>query len=258
MAGACPRLAAPDIAAISDGTTLAQHWGKEITHMKIMILALTLAGSFASGCGGDGGSDASTLGCNASNTTAAPADGLITAFNIPGGGVQADVPVGPAEAAPSFTTNGALHITLDKPVISTSQVLIVDLPFPKCVDATAFTGLQFTISGSLSGCVFGEGTQDSAHLHADGSSVYAAHGIGGPGVIPNTTVLTADQITPTPQTLRMPFAAQSHGVPETPTDTSKLTWIDWVFAVAPQTPGGPTACKADLTIADVRFYRTSP
>ena len=35
---------------------------------------------------------------------------------------------------------------------------------------------------------------------------------------------------------------------------TKLTDIAWVFLVEPHAAGGPTDCKADLTIADVKFY----
>jgi hypothetical protein len=222
--------------------------------MKTMILTLTLVGLFAPGCGNDEPAGVGP-GCGPSNTTAAPADGLITAFTVPGAGVLAGVAVGPPESAPTFTTNGELHITVNAPVISTRQVLLVDLPFRECVDATAFAGLQFSISGSLSGCTFGQATQDSAHLAYDGSSAGpGALGTGAPGAIPNSTVLTSGQITPEPQTMTLPFAAQSDGVPATPTDKSKLTWLDWVFVVNPYIGGGPTACKGDLTIKDVKFY----
>ena len=204
------------------------------------------------------------VGCNSSNTVAAPADGFITTFDgqqngVSGGvdiwPVQAEVPIGPYASAPRFTTNGALHITLNAPVTSTAQVLLIDFAFDKCVDATAFTGLQFSISGSLSGCTFGQCTQDSAHLHDSGGFAGPQrHGIGAAGAHPNSGVLTPDQITQQPQTVMMPFAAQTGGVPATPTDKSKLTWIDWVFRVDPYTAGGPASCTADLTIDDVRFY----
>jgi hypothetical protein len=148
-----------------------------------------------------------------------------------------------------------LHVTLNAPVTSAAQVLLVDFAFNKCVDATAFTGLQFSLRGSLSGCTFGQATQDSAHLRYSGAETGPLqHGTGAPGAHPNSTVLTPDQITPEPQILMIPFAAQTGGVPATPTDKSKLTWLDWVFKLDPQTAGGPTSCTADLTIDDVRFY----
>jgi hypothetical protein len=200
------------------------------------------------------GSDC-VVGCGPSNTAAAPADGRIAAFTVPDGGVQAAVAVGPIESIPTFTIDGVLHIMVDAPVLSTSQILLVDLPFPQCVDATAFTGLRFSISGSLSGCSFGEATQDSAHATFESKATGpGAFGSGAPGSIPNSTALTADQITPEPQTVTLPFAAQSNGVPATPTDKSQIIWLDWVFVVDSYVDGGSTVCKADLTINDVTFY----
>lgn len=218
--------------------------------MKIMIVAFTLLVSVVSGCG-----SAPVHGCNPSNTAAAPTDGLVTAFSIRGGGVQSEVGIGPAEAAPKFTTDGALHITVNAPTTSAAQVLLVDLPLQQCIDASAFTGLQFSISGSISGCTFAQATQDSAHLRYDWMAIGpGTHGTGESGAHPNHTVLTPDQITAAPQTLKMPFAAQTGGVPATATDKSMLTWLDWVFLVDPYKAGGPSACKADLTITDVTFY----
>src|SRR5438552_2218898 len=107
--------------------------GKEITQMKTTFVSLALLGLVATGCGNNDG----PRGCGLSNTVAAPADGRVTAFASPGGGVQAGVPVGPADSVPTFTTDGALRIMVDAPVLSTSQVLVVDLPFDECVDATA-------------------------------------------------------------------------------------------------------------------------
>lgn len=199
------------------------------------------------------------VGCDVSNTVAAPTDGLITTFGGVAGAniteVYAGVPVGPPESTPTFTTNGALQIKVNAAVISTAQVLIVDFAFRKCVDASVFTGVQFTLSGSVSGCSLGLSEQDSAHLYYDGSSIGPArHGTGAMGAHATGMALTADQITSQPQTIRMPFTGQSGGVPATPTDKSKLTWIDWVFVVDPAAAGGPTSCVADVIVDDVRFY----
>jgi len=199
-------------------------------------------------------------GCSASNTVAAPAGGLVTSFDGAGGGanittVRGDAIVGPPGAAPAITTNGALHITVDAPVLSTAQVLAAHFLFQDCVDASAFTGVQFSISGSVSGCALVQVTQDSAHLPYDPSSAEPTrHGTAAAGGRPHTTRLTADQITSAPQTLRMPFAGQSGGVPATPIDTSKLTRMAWAFVVDPASVGGPTSCTADVVVDDVRFY----
>jgi hypothetical protein len=200
-------------------------------------------------------------GCNASNTASAPADGLITTFSdAPGGAditeIFAGVGIGPAESVPTFSTEGGtLHINVNAPAVATGQVLLVDFAFQKCLDASAFMGVQFSISGSLSGCTFAQATQDSAHLRFLGEPPSAGnYGSGPPDAHPPATTLTADQITSMPLTVMMPFATQVGGVPETPIDKAKLTWIDWVFLVDPYISGGPVACVADLVIDDVRFY----
>ncbi|HEX7505812.1 MAG TPA: hypothetical protein VF550_03510, partial [Polyangia bacterium] len=199
-------------------------------------------------------------GCSASNTVAAPTGGLITSFDGASGGatitdVHAAAIGGPPESAPAITTNGALHLTVNAPVLSTLQRLVADFLFQDCVDASAFTGVQFSIGGSVSGCALAQVTQDSAHLEYDPSSVAPTrHGTAAPGGRPHTTRLTADQITSAPQTLRMPFAGQSRGVPATPIDKSKLTRMAWAFIVDPSSAGGPSSCTADVVIDDVAFY----
>jgi hypothetical protein len=200
------------------------------------------------------------LGCDLSSTVAAPADGRITTFDGARGEVDitevySEVGVGPNEAAPTITTDGALHIKVNAPVISTFQVLLADFTFLKCVDATAFTGVEFSVSGAVSGCSFGLAVQDAAHLHYDGTSTGSQrHGTGAPGSHPPGTPLTPDQLTAAPQTVRISFAGLTGGVPAAPIDTSKLTWIDWVFLVDASTADGPTSCTADVVIDDVRFY----
>ena len=215
-----------------------------------MTWQFTLTGLLVAGC--DDGSTASSRGCNATNTTLAPADGLIKAFSIPGSGVMNGVVAGPATAAPTFTTDGALRIEVNTPVLSTTQLFGVHYGFPTCIDASAFTGVQASISGSISGCTFGGAIQDSAHQPYGGPS--DSFGTGDSTAAPNSTALAADQITSTPQTVQLPFASQSMGVPATPTDSSKITDVAWVFLVEPRAVGGPTDCKADLTLADIKFY----
>jgi enterochelin esterase-like enzyme len=45
----------------------------------------------------------------------------------------------------TFTTDGALHITVNTFLLSTSQVLLVDLPLTECIDATAYTGVEWQV-----------------------------------------------------------------------------------------------------------------
>jgi hypothetical protein len=212
---------------------------------------------FPARCWPRGANCAAPRGCSASNTSAAPMDGLVTTFAGAGDGVDilGVFGVGVRGPAPTYTTDGALHITLNAPVTPQSQVLRVDLQFNNCVDATRFEGVQFSIGGSVSGCTLAFGARDSAHVYYDGTPMAReSHGTGAMGAHSSFTTLTAAQITWAPQTLTMPFASQSGGLPATLIDRSKLTDLKWIFFVDPSTAGGPASCTADLTINDVRFY----
>ena len=204
------------------------------------------------------GTDCATfvLGCAASNTTRAPADGLIAMFSGANGGsdIAGDV-VALGDPAPTYTTDGTLHITVDSPSTPVSQTLEVVDRFQDCVDATAFTGVQFSISGSLSGCALRYFTEDSAHLYDDGDPMsHAHHGIAGPGFLAPFITLTPGQVTSAPQTLMMPFAAASGVFSPRPFEPGKVTGFGLAFVVDPATASGAPSCVADLTIDDVRFY----
>ena len=91
------------------------------------------------------------------------------------------------------------------------------------------------------------------HLFDDGAP-YGTHGTARAGIHAASMALTAGQITSTPQTLRVPFAALLGGWPLRPIDTAKITGVGWAFSIAPSTGGGTPSCVADLTIDDVKFY----
>jgi hypothetical protein len=196
------------------------------------------------------------LGCDPSNTTRAPAGGLIATFTGASGGsdIAGDV-VALGEPAPTYTTDGALHVTLNTPASSTAPAPLVVYRFRDCVDASAFTGVRFSISGSLSGCTLHYFTEDSVHLYDDGDPMsHAQHGIGRPGGFASFTTSKAGQITPAPQTVRVPFADQSGGIPARPIIPAKITGFGLAFIVDPSTGAGAPSCVADLTIDDVSFF----
>ncbi len=193
-------------------------------------------------------------GCNASNTTVAPADGLIATFMGAGGTDIPGVVSAFGTPAPTYATDGTLHITLDAPATPTSQVLFVVDRFQDCIDAAGFVGVQFTISGSFSGCTLAYFTEDSVHLFDDGDPVYGSHGVGFPGARPPLKTFASGQITSAPQTVMVPFTALAHGDPETPIDVAKVTGLGWAFFADASISAGTPSCVADLTIDDVRFY----
>ncbi len=203
------------------------------------------------------GTDCGTYvpGCGAA-TTRAPVDGRIATFMGPdvGTDIVGDI-FAVGDPAPTYTMDGTLHITLNAPATSTSQELLVVDHFQGCVDAATFTGLQFSISGSLSGCTLRYFTQDSLHLYDDGYPMsHGKLGTGLPGARAPFAALMAGQVTSVPQTVMVPFAAASGGFPPRPIDPTKITGFGWAFVVDPSTGDAAPSCIADLTIDDVRFY----
>jgi len=219
-------------------------------------------GAGAGGSGGTAGDEPFTVGtprpCTVPKTVVAPVDGLIADFTDPdggtnflGGGILA-YPVGSTTAPTYTTTGGSLHITVDRPATSVPQYLgVVVANRENCIDASAFIGVQFTISGSFSGCTMQFYANDDAHQD---DTTGATHASGPAGSYPPQTAIMANQITSIPRTMTMPFSGQSGGSPATPINRARLIHVAWQFTVDAITSGTPSSCIVDLTIDDVRFY----
>jgi hypothetical protein len=196
--------------------------------------------------------------CTPSSTRLAPADGLIADFMGADDGIEiggeivkyGDKPNaidGPG--SPSYsTTGGALQIMENAPATPAARYLGVLISFDGCVDASAFTGVQFSISDtSLGDCTMVYATADVVHQSANTGLPYAT---GAPSAYPPEAAVTPG---PTPATLMMPFVGgPSGGNPPIAVDTTKLTLVLWEFQVAPS--GGALPCVADITVDDVKFY----
>jgi hypothetical protein len=235
---------------------------------EICVKPTTAAGD-AGGAGiGAGGSDGvaatggSALGmaCAAATTMVAPSDGLIADFAGPDGGLEINgvvftYPFGSASTPAHGLLDGALHVTEDAPATSAIAYLGFGVGFKDCVDATAFTGVSFTISGSFSGCTMQYATGDVEHQDSTTDSYFAT---GPAGSYPPQTTLTADELTAAPRTLMMPFTGSTiFGSPQTPLDKTKLVLVLWQFTVpaaAATADAAPAACVADITIDNVSFY----
>ena len=198
------------------------------------------------------------LDCTAADTMTAPAGGLIADFGDADGGVNTlaarflAFPIGSTSAPTYTTTNGALHITVNTPATADSQYLGVVIAFGyTCVDATAFSGVQFSISGSFSGCEMRYATCDVEHQDVTSG---ARHATGPAGAYQPQYGIAANQVTSTVNTLKVPFSGQSGGSPATPIDQSKLILALWQFDIAPAAGTAPSSCVADITVDDVRFY----
>jgi hypothetical protein len=225
----------------------------------------------AGGAGGGGavggaaaGTGGSTLGmaCTAATTMVAPSDGLIADFAGPdsgleiGGGVFT-YPPGSASAPAYSLLDGVLHVTENAPAMSAIQYLGLGVGFQNCVDATAFTGVSFTISGAVAGCAMQFAIGDVEHQDSTTDSYFAT---GPAGSYPPQTTLTANEITAAPQTLMMPFTSSTiFGSPQTPVDKTRLVLVLWQFTVPAAGPAAAgdaaqAACVADITIDNVAFY----
>jgi hypothetical protein len=208
--------------------------------------------------GAAGGRDDLARDCTAANTSVAPSDGLIADFTDTDGGINlvngelAAFPNGSSAVLTYSTTGAALHVTGEIGATSQYQYPNMILGFGSCIDATAFSGVQFSISGSYSGCTMQYATADVEHQDETSGAPAAT----GPlGSYPPQTTIPPTQLTSTPQTLRMPFGAPaSRGNPATPLDKAKLIFALWQFTVAPATGDAATSCVVDITVDDVRFY----
>jgi hypothetical protein len=223
------------------------------------------------GTGGAGGGIG--VACTAANTMVAPSNGLIADFSGPDAGSEIDgvqqlpssvleiggavfaYPGGSA-AAPAYSFDGALHLTENGPATSATQYAGLFLGFTDCIDATAFTGVSFTISGSFAGCTMQYATGDVEHSD---STVNTYLGTGVAGSYQPQVALTASEITAAPQILMMPFVGNAAlGSPATPLDKTKLISVFWQFVIPAAGPStsdaAPAACVGDITIDNVSFY----
>src|SRR5580698_5743249 len=177
--------------------------------------------------GSSGGAAGTGLGmeCTPSSTMLPAASGLIADFTGPDAGL--DIPgtlypyPGGSASAPTFTvSNGALHIMENRPQASAPQYVGLALVFAECIDASAFTGVQFAVSGAFAGCSMQYATGDVEHQDPATGAPYAT---GGPGSYPPQAMITSAEVTATSQTLMIPFAANlSFGSPATPIDDKKI------------------------------------
>jgi hypothetical protein len=222
-------------------------------------------GSLGPSTGGTTGGETATVAtrsprpCTAEQTIAAPADGLISDFSDPDAGVNVKGgqvlawSAGSASAPTCSIAGGSLHITLDRPEAATDQYLgvVVGVGGAGCIDAAAFTGVQFAISGSFSGCTLRFLANDDVHQDY---TTGAPHAAGPAGSYAPQTTIAADQVTATPRILKLPFDGQWGGSPATPIDPARLILVGWQLDIDANASSTPGSCIADLTIDDVRFY----
>ena len=205
------------------------------------------------GVGGLGGTGDAIVGC----VSTPAADSLIADFSGAAGGVAVS-PMGTAftYGAPAPThvvVAGGWHITLTSPGAVHAQYFGVgftlngDPEGTHCLDASAYTGIRFTVSGTLAGsCIFGYAATDSQHENAsvDPRGTGDATAYGPQAGLPSPPA--------SPATILMPFSgagAPAGGNPAVPIDKTKLTRVQWQFTVP-----AASSCAVDIVIDDVTFY----
>jgi hypothetical protein len=221
-------------------------------------------GGVGGGNGGAGGGNAGTGGagarpCTPATTLPAPAGGLIADFMGPDGGVNLGgglfVYPSSGPAAPGIATDGgALYVTENQAATAAPQYVGAGLYFTSCIDASAFTGVSFSVSGAFSGCSMQFSTGDVEHQDRATTSGFAT---GVAGDYPPQTAISMGDVTSAPQVVKVPFGPTAiSGNPATSLDPQKIILVLWQLTIPPATPtdGAPAACSADLTIDDVTFY----
>jgi hypothetical protein len=221
----------------------------------------------ATASGNSGGSRLPGGPCTPSNTSKAPVNGLIADFTDAGGGAKtggieiaggivtyAAPKVGGLGSPTYTTTGGALNIRVNAAPTSTPQFLGAVVYFNNCIDASAFTGVQFTISGSFSGCTMQYATGDVEHQDMTLGSAFAT---GPAGSYPPQNRLAVDEMTSAPRTIKAPFVVSDiQGSPPVLLDPSKLISTIWQFTVpvAAEGENDNPMCAGSVTIDDIKFY----
>jgi hypothetical protein len=129
--------------------------------------------------------------------------------------------------APTYDIrDAALHVMVNAPA-GTAEILAASYQFESCVDASAFSCVEFSISGSLADCP--SGTEPEA-------------------VSIGLVVRDSAHVTDNGPTVRIPFdVTPTCCQPATPLDLAKLTGVGWGFFF-------DGSCVTDITLDDVRFY----
>jgi hypothetical protein len=212
---------------------------------------------------GSGGAAGATVGCQMSD---APAGATIADFSAADGGIAAmfgtfvygDTP------PPSFTVSGgAVNVTDNVVMSSKAHYQGFGIYFngnaagTDCVDASSFAGVQFDLSGSLTGtgCAMVFSINDAEHGVAGGTDPKPS---GPAGSYSPQLTLTSSQITTAKQTIMVPWSAPafSNGAasPATAVDPTKLTGVQWQMAVPAAAGDAGGECDWNVNISNVKFY----
>ena len=216
--------------------------------------------------GGTGGTSAgtggTTVGCAASD---APASAEIASFASADGGISSmfgtytygDTP------APIFTyASGVLNVTDTVQISAKNHYQGFGLYMngnsagTDCVDGHTYTGVQFDISGSLTGtgCTMQFSILDSEHADMTQGNPPDPKASGPAGSYAPQLQVTSAQLTSTKTTIMVPYTTPSGGSPASAVDTTKLTGVQWQLSTPVLSDGGATECDWNINLSNVKFY----
>lgn len=124
---------------------------------------------------------------------------------------------------------------------------VVYINGPACTDATAYSGVSFSISGSLGTCGLVFSFNDSEHGTAGSDPM---RGAGPDGSYSPQFTIPATMVTTAVQTVTVHFTDPTGGSPATAVDKTKLTGVQWQFS---QSNTATAACSANITVDDITF-----
>ncbi len=224
----------------------------------------TGSGGSSAAAGGHTGAGGTTSGAGGSSPdagpacAAVPAGGKIADFTADGGAasglglgnIYASVDTG--LTVPTFSTStGALVITYATGAPTTMYPYVaVGAPFAACANASAFNGVKFNISGTLSaGCTIQFSTIDKEHLTVSNM-----------GLCTGASCYPSSKSFPLPSTatdVTVLFTEQANGGMDpgaAALDPTKITGIQWqVNPVGAMDGGAGTGCTGSITIDNVTF-----
>lgn len=115
-----------------------------------------------------------------------------------------------------------------------------------CIDATAYTGVQFDLSGDLGGCVLSLAAQFSADLSTTDDAVRGSCNSTSSQCYPPTATVTGTG------TVKVPFASMIAGSPVATVDVTSIVSLTWQLTTP--SDGDSGACSASFSVANAAFY----
>jgi hypothetical protein len=191
------------------------------------------------------------VGCAMSD--APPSAEILTSGNDGGLSLDGGFTTYGGTAAPTETTDSTGTLTLTENAAATAAPQYVggviyisgNSTGTDCVNASTYTGVEFTVSGTVSAaCTISFSINDSEHTAVSATDPKASGAAGSySGAVPVVPTATATQ-------QKVPFTSITGGMPATALDPTKLEAIQWQYTI----PAGSGTCTSTLTITDVSFY----